>query len=98
MNSGKSNRYWKIQGRDGTDLLFERKVLLGQITENNMKLLLKTLTAKISLTEDEIIGSYAKKGTKIHLDHLEVKYMLGGPYMLSCGSNPYVIATVENDL
>jgi len=67
-------KYWKIQGWDSTNLLFEYKVKLGQITEKNMKLLLKTLTAKYSLSDQEIISCYAKKRTKIYSNYLDVQY------------------------
>ena len=90
-------RYWKIQGWDSTKKLYEYKVKLGQITENGMKELLRTLTAKHALTESEIISCYAKKGTKIHSDLLEVQRLSGKKFTLSCGTNPYTIAMVEDE-
>lgn len=98
MSAKKDKQYWKIQGLDGTNLLFERKILCGQITEKSMKEILRTLVAKVSLSEDEIISSYAKKRTTIYANHLDVSRSRGGPYMLTYGNNPYVIATVENGL
>ena len=95
MAGENERRYWKIQGWDGTTLLFERKVLAGQVTDRSMKMLLRALVAKISLTEDEIINSYAKKNTKIYHNHLEVKHLGVESCKLICGDNPYVIATVE---
>jgi len=92
----KDKKYWKIQGWDGTNLLFERKVLLGQVTERSMKELLRTLTARIALSEDEIISSYAKRRTKTYYNHLEVTRPKAGSFMLSCGDGPFVTATVEN--
>ncbi len=88
------------RSKDGMEqtLLYEKKVLYGQITENSMKSILQTLVAKISLTEGEIISSYAKMRTRIYANHLEVTYSRGGSYMLTCGDNPYVTATVENGL
>jgi len=90
-------RYWKIQGRDSTKILFEFKVKEGQITEKRVKELLRVLTAKYGLDDSEIISSYAKKGTKIYSNHLEVQKSIGKKYMLSCGSNPYVLAVVVED-
>ena len=90
-------KYWKIQGWDSTKKLFEFKVKLGQITENGMFNLLRALTAKYALNDSEIISSYAKKKTKISSDHLEVQRLSGSVYTLSCGTNPYVIALVENE-
>ena len=90
-------RYWKIQGWDSTKKLFEFKVKLGQITENGMNDLLRALTAKYALDDSEIISSYAKKRTKIHSNYLEVQRLTGKKYTLSCGTNPYVIAVVEDE-
>ena len=90
-------RYWKIQGWDSTEKLFEFKVKRGQITENGMTDLLRALTAKYALDDLEIISSYAKKRTKIHSNLLDVQRLNGKKYMLSCGTNPYVIAVVENE-
>ena len=92
----KNKRYWIIQGWESDKLLFERKVLCGQITEKQMKLLLRCLVAKLSLNYDEIINSYAKRRTRIHANHLEVKYSNGKNYMLTCGDNPFVTAQVEH--
>lgn len=89
-------RYWKIQGWDSSTKLFEHRVKVGQITENKMKGLLRTLTAKVALNENEIISSFAKKGTKIYSDYLVVQNLSGNKYTLSCGTNPYVIAVVED--
>lgn len=97
MIAKKKLRYWKIQGWDGTILKFEQRILLGQVTENSMKNLLKTLVAKHALNEDEIIGSYAKKGSKIYANYLDVRRLVGKNYSLACGDNPYFIATIEVD-
>lgn len=96
-NSKKNKRYWLIQGYDGLNRLFEYKIYVGQITENSLKELLKVLTSKLSLSESEIISSYAKKGTKAHQNFLEVQRLQGEKYMYSCGSNPYVTATIHQE-
>ena len=98
MTSSKGKRFWKIKIYDGTSLLFQRKVLYGQITESSMINLLRVLVAKHSLNEDEIIEGFAKKRTKIHSELLEVKRLNGGPYGFTCGDSPYAIAVVENAL
>ena len=98
MATRNEKKYWRIQGWDGSSLLFERKVLFGQITECSMKNLLRTMVAKLSLDEDEIISSYAKKRTKIYFNHLEVNRNRGGPYGFTCGNNPYVTAVIEKEL
>ena len=98
MSSSKRNKqYWLIEGYDGLNRLFEHKIYVGQITNNNLKELLKVLTSKISLTEREIISSYAKKGTKAHQNFLVVQHLEGDKFMYSCGENPYVTATAHNE-
>ena len=89
----KKKRYWKIQGWDSTTKLFEHKIAVGVVPD--IKILLKVLTAKVALTEEEIISSFVKKGTKSHCDHLVIQNLQGNKFMWSCGSNPYVIAVVE---
>lgn len=96
--SKKANRFWKIQIYDGLTLLYEQKVLFGQITESSMKDLLRVLVAKHSLSEPEIVASFAKKRAKIHSDHLEVNSLQGGSYGYTCGDNPYATAIIENAL
>jgi hypothetical protein len=97
VNPKNSTRYWKIQGWDNLNKLFEYKIKVGQITENKIKDLLQTLTARIALSEEETIYSYAKKGTRIYSDYLVVQNLEGNKYTLSCGSNPYVIAVIEDE-
>ena len=97
MKQKGSRKYWKIQGWDGAERLFEHKIYVGQITLRQLFELLKALTAKISLNEDEIISSYAKKGTKAYLNYLEVQHLEGKKFMYSCGTNPFVTAVVENE-
>jgi len=83
-------------GLDGVETIFEHKIYVGQITENQLRNLLQVLFAKLALTEGEIIKSYAKKGTKAHSSHIdEVQKLDGKKFMYSCGTNPYVTATVE---
>ena len=93
MGAKNSTRYWKIQGWDSFTMLFEHRVKVGQFTENKMKDVLRTLTAKLALNEEEIISCYAKKGTKIYSDYLVVENLNGNNseperwYRLSKDSN-----------
>lgn len=88
-------RKWLIQVWDGQNLLFEKRVGFSSITEHAMKHLLRALVSKFALDGDEIVSSYAKKGTKVHADYLEVTAYDQKTYKLSCGSNPFAIATIE---
>lgn len=91
----KKKRFWIIQGWDGGEMLFERKVPCGQITENSMKIMLRALVSKMSLSYNEIINCHARRNTKIFAGHLQVNYSNGSRYTLTCGDNPYAIAAVE---
>ena len=84
--------FWLVAGWRGTKKLFEFKVPMGCYTEEGVKALLRALTAKHALTESEIIGSYARRNTKLNSGLLEVQRYTK-PYMFSCGTNPYVTAT-----
>ncbi|MCK9604829.1 MAG: hypothetical protein M0R33_00070 [Methylomonas sp.] len=93
----KRKQYWVIQGWDSCTLLFEHKIYVGQISEKRLRELLKVLTSKVSLSEDEIISSYANRRAKVHFNYLEVRLENGDKYGYSCGTNPFVIATIENE-
>ena len=58
-------KYWEITGWDSTTMIFDTKVTFGCFSENQMKDLLRALTAKHGLTDSEIVSSYARSNTKI---------------------------------
>jgi hypothetical protein len=91
-----TQRYWEIIGYQGTEKIFERKIKLGCYTENQMKHLLKALAAKTGLEADEIVGAYAKRGTKGGNYLLEVRR---DPKFatLTCGVNPHFMARVVKE-
>jgi hypothetical protein len=89
-----SKRYWLIRGNDGFKTIFETKVKFGQFTADQIHNLLKALTAKKGLTCEEIVGAYAKRGTKIANDHLIIRYDFT-TYM--CGSNPFFTASIVDE-
>ena len=85
------NRSWLIRGYDSTTLIYEKLVPIGCYSNEQMQSLLKALTAKAGLSNDEIVGAYAKRGTRLHNVHLDVKW--AGPHgPLSCRSNPHFTA------
>ncbi len=90
------NRYWRIQGYDSTELIFERRILVGQLTDSQIRDLLKALTAKAGLTFNEIIGAYAKRRTRIANDLLSVRRDGAGP-TIWCGDNPHFIACMVDE-
>lgn len=69
------------------------KIGVGQFTDEQMCQLLRALAARAGLTFSEIIGAYAKRGTKAANDLLEVNK----DYMhrtFSCGVGPTFSATI----
>jgi hypothetical protein len=87
-------RYWLIRGYDSTDLIFEKRVEVGQITDGQLKALLRALTAKAGLTFDEIVASYARRRAEIANILLDVSR--DGPYQqFRCGTNPHFVAILE---
>lgn len=92
-----AKRMWLIEGFDGTECVYSRKVLAGCFTENQIHEVLRALAAKAALGFDEIVGAYAKRGTKIANDHLTV-HRDGVDAIFSCGVNPHFHArTIEAD-
>ena len=88
-----SELYWHIEGYDSFNKIYDRKVRLGYFSEKQVQVLLRVITAKAGLNLDEIVGAYAKKGTKIANSLLIVKK--DGPCPIySCGDNPHFIVRV----
>lgn len=88
--------YWHIVGYDGTEIIFEKKIKNGCFSDSQIEQLLRALTAKAGLDCDEIVGAYAKRGTKVSTEllHVERDFQSG---TLICGTNPYFIAKVTID-
>ena len=59
-----AQRYWIIHGYDSTTEIYQDKVKFGCVTEKAIIALLKALTEKHVLADDEIVSAYACKGTK----------------------------------
>jgi hypothetical protein len=86
-------RFWHIEGYDSSTKIYDKKVKVGCFSDNQIKNLLKALTAKAGLSYDEIVGAYAKKNTKI-LNELLIIQRDGPSQVYTCGSNPHFIARV----
>lgn len=89
-------RYWRIQGHDSTEITYERRIPIGQLSEKQLQELLKALTAKAGLTYDEIVGAYATRRTEIANDLLQVHRDRPNPHFW-CGNNPYFDACVVDE-
>lgn len=89
----REQRYWVITGYDSMNKIYENKIKAGCMSEAQVIDLLKALTAKAALTNDEIIGAFAKKGTKISNEHLHVnKDDFNQVY--TCGENVHFTARI----
>tara|TARA_Y100001001_G_C7821387_1_gene243584 strand:- start:123 stop:416 length:294 start_codon:yes stop_codon:yes gene_type:complete len=88
-------RYWKIEGFNGSTKIFKETVKVGMYSEAQMKLLLKSLVCKAGLGFNEIVGAYARRGTWFANDLLEVTVSDGPTKVLMCGSNPHFTARIE---
>jgi len=88
--------YWLIRGYDSNTLIFEKKVKLGQFTEDQIRRLLQALVAKEGLTCAEMLGAYAKRGTTISNNLLEVHKDFSQP-TYTCGTNPHFVASVVGE-
>jgi hypothetical protein len=94
MSRKKTGSHWLIQGFSGTSKIYERRIDIGQLTIDQAKALIRPLTAKASLTFDEIVGAYATRKTRIANDHLQVDKE--GPHpVFWCGDNPHFIISAR---
>jgi len=87
---------WRICGYDSSTKIFEITVAVGQMTDNQIEQMLKTLAAKAGLDYGEIVGAYAKRRTKIANDLLAV-HRESESATFSCGTNPYFVASIVDD-
>ena len=86
-------RYWRIEGFDGLEKIYQEDLRCGLITENQLQSLLKALVANASLNYSEIVGAYVRKNTKRANELLLVTYYKPEP-KYSCGENPFFTARV----
>jgi len=85
--------YWEITVWDSTKMLKKFMVPAGRITDGKLEELLRVLTAKYALRDEEIIPCFQKKKTKGHSVLLEVLRSYK-PITYSCGVNPYSHARI----
>jgi len=73
--------------------IYEKEMKIGCCSEKQIRAVLQSLVAKAGMDFDEIVGAYAKRGTRIANDLLLVQK--DGPYpKFNCGVNPYFTARV----
>ena len=90
----KPRSYWLIRGYDGDRLFYQREIDGGQLMQSQVKPLLRSLVGRAGLNFDEIVGAYAKRGTKIANNMLEV-LKEGSKPIFTCGTSPHFIAALR---
>lgn len=86
---------WEIAGYDSTTTIFRTTIPTGTITNNQLHALLSALVAKHGLTDEELVRCFLKRGTKSHLEHLDIKQETNyekRKTSYSCGTNPFFVA------
>jgi hypothetical protein len=87
-----TTRFWRVRGYDSIELLLDITVPVEHFSMAQMSDLLRALAAK-SLSAQDTIGAYARRGTKTANNLLKVIKDGPNPTFL-CGVNPHFIADV----
>ena len=88
----KVRKYLKITGYEGAEVIYDREILAGTISEKKLEELLRCLTSKY-LEEDEVLESLLKKNSRGRRNLLDIRTN-GNRFMLSCGENPHFVAKI----
>jgi hypothetical protein len=89
-------RCWRIRGYHSWTEIFDEMVPIGQITESNVREVLRALAAK-NLSAHEVIGAYARRGTRLFNGLLDIRQESDDAKRSTnyyCGHNPHFTATV----
>lgn len=83
-------RHWRIEGFDGTKLIFESDIPRYLLSEKQIEELLRRLVSR-HLTENEVVGaSLNRKAKRTAL--LDIRHSPQRPLVISCGNNPHYAA------
>lgn len=88
-----ATRYWRIEGFDGTNLIFESDIPHYLLSEKQIEELLKRLVSR-HLTEHEVVGASLNRKTKKRTALLDLRHSTQPPLVISCGDNPHYAARV----
>ena len=91
-----TKKYWCIRGFDSTQMIFEKFVPLACFSRTQIEAVLKALTARASLSYEEIVGAYARRGRKESNDLLEIRKDPLQPQIFSV-INPHFIANIVDE-
>lgn len=91
----KEKHVWRIEGFDGTGLIFETEVPLHLLSDRQVEEVLRRLVSR-HLSENEVVGaSMNRKAERTRL--LDVRRSAQPPIMISCGENRHYIARVVDE-
>lgn len=77
-------------------MIYERKISDGDMTQRQVKCLLKSLVAKAGLSFDEIVDAHARRRSRGSNTLLDVQK--DGPQLrFACGQNPHFIAVLTHE-
>ena len=89
------SQFWKINGYDGAQLVWERLIPAGILSEAEMIFLLQRLAAR-HLDDDEVVNSSLRKNAKGYLSHLEVRKSIGRKHaLMTTGTGHHYTATIQ---
>ncbi len=88
-------RSWLIQGYDGLQPLFQKK-LSSSLSEKEVIGLLQRLAAR-DLSIEEVIRASLRRSMKPYSSALQVKREPRERTILSCGENPHYIASLHTE-
>ncbi|MCA9131029.1 MAG: hypothetical protein KDB22_28290 [Planctomycetales bacterium] len=91
----KEKHVWRIEGFDGTELIFEREVPLHLLSDRQMEEVLRRLVSRY-LSESEIVGASLNQKAE-RTSFLDVRRSMQPPHLISCGENPHYIARVVRE-
>jgi hypothetical protein len=83
-------RYWRIEGFDGLDKIFESEVPSHLLSDKQVKELLRRLLCR-HLSDDEIVGASVNQKAK-RSALLEVRRSMQAPHVIACGASPHYLA------
>lgn len=92
-----NKRYWEVTVWDSTKKIKRLHIPVNQISTDKLHDLLRVLTAKYSLTDEEIVRCFLKRNIKSYLPFLSVRKdtdsaLRTTSYM--CGENPHSYAKI----
>jgi len=91
----KGKHVWRIEGFDGTDLIFETEVPSHLLSDRQVEELLRRLVSR-HLSENEVVSASVNRKAK-RTPLLDVTRSVQPPIMISCGANPHYIARVVDE-